>query len=152
MPGSLIKSLIIDDDPFSINLLKVKLDQFFHNIDVVGSAGNGNEGLQKIDQLLPDLVFLDVEMPDMTGMEMLGKLDKIDFQVIFTTAFRHYAIPALRLDALDYLVKPVDLGDLRNAIKRYKQKIKTEWKNPHYNVVYSPLFIEILLIPTIFAL
>ena len=119
-----IRSLIIDDDPFIKDLLKDKIEQFIPDVKIVETASNGQEGMQKIDVYRPDLVFLDVEMEDMTGFEMLSKLDEINFETIFITSYVHYAIKAIRFNALDYLVKPIDLGELKTAIGRYKEKVK----------------------------
>ena len=124
-----IRSLIIDDDPFIRDLLQDKLNQYFSEVEVMTTASSGTEGLQKIATYKPDLIFLDVEMADMTGFEMLAKLDKINFQTIFITSYSHYAIKAIRFNALDYLVKPIDLGELKQAINRYKENIK-ENKRP----------------------
>lgn len=87
-------------------------------------ASSGEEGLEKIKNYQPELIFLDVEMADMTGFEMLAKLEEINFQTIFITSYSHYAIKAIRFNALDYLVKPIDLGELKAAIKRYKKKVE----------------------------
>lgn len=116
-----IRCIIIDDDPFIQDLLKDKLS-FFDDIDLVGSAMDGREGIQMIDDKQPDLVFLDVEMTDMTGFELLSTIDVINFKTIFITSYGHYAIKAIRFNALDYLLKPIDLQELRNAIKRFKQQ------------------------------
>ena len=91
-------------------------------VELLGTASSGAEGLEKIKTLHPDLVFLDVEMADMTGFEMLAQLERISFQTIFITSYSHYAIKAIRFNALDYLVKPVDLGELKAAVRRYKEK------------------------------
>lgn len=119
-----INCLIIDDDPFIKDLLKDKLEQFIPEINIVGTASSGAEGTREIMKKKPDLVFLDVEMDDMTGFEMLSKLDHISFETIFITSYVHYAIKAIRFNALDYLVKPIDLGELKQAVKRYKEKAK----------------------------
>jgi two-component system LytT family response regulator len=119
-----IKSLIIDDDPFIRDLLQDKLDQYFPEVEVLSMASSGTEGLQKIKTFQPDLIFLDVEMADMTGFEMLAQLVDIKFQTIFITSYSHYAIKAIRFSALDYLVKPIDLGELKEAINRYKSFLK----------------------------
>jgi len=116
-----IKSVIIDDDPFIQDLLIDKLNQYFPEIEVLGVGNNGKEGILKIQSLQPDLVFLDVEMNDMTGFEMLSKLEGIHFKTIFITSYKHYAIKAIRFNALDYLLKPFDLEELKNAIKRFKK-------------------------------
>ena len=116
----LIQCLIIDDDPFIRDLLIDKLNQYFPEIKILGTAKNGHEGLEQIERLHPDLVFLDVEMTDMTGFELLSKLETVDFKVIFITSYQHYAIKAIRFNALDYLLKPFDLEELKNAVKRFK--------------------------------
>ena len=115
-----IRCLIIDDDPFIRELLQDKLYQCFPDIKVLSTASSGKEGLQKINDLKPELLFLDVEMADMTGFEMLSQLSDINFQTIFITSYSHYAIKAIRFNALDYLLKPIDLGELKKAIKRFK--------------------------------
>jgi len=119
-----IKSLIIDDDQFIINLLMDKLAQFVPEVEILSTAGSGTKGIEIIDRYQPDLIFLDVEMDDMTGFEMLSQLDNISFQTIFITSYTHYAIKAIRFNALDYLVKPIDLGELKQAIQRYKVSLK----------------------------
>ncbi|MFT7450066.1 MAG: two-component system LytT family response regulator [Patescibacteria group bacterium] len=124
METNSIKSLIIDDDPFIRDLLQDKLSQYCPEVEVMSTASSGTEGLQKIASYKPALIFLDVEMVDMTGFEMLSKLDGINFQTIFITSYSHYAIKAIRFNALDYLVKPIDLGELKEAIKRYKESIE----------------------------
>lgn len=115
-----IKCLIIDDDPFIRELLQDKLDQYFPDIELLSTASSGNEGIEKITTYKPELIFLDVEMADMTGFEMLSQLSEINFQTIFITSYSHYAIKAIRFNALDYLLKPIDLGELKKAIKRFK--------------------------------
>lgn len=131
-----IKSLIIDDDPFIRDLLQDKLDQYLPEVEVLSMASSGTEGLQKIKTFQPDLIFLDVEMADMTGFEMLTQLEKIDFQTIFITSYSHYAIKAIRFNAMDYLVKPIDLGELKEAINRYKSYAK---KNNSSNKIKQAL-------------
>ena len=131
-----IKSLIIDDDPFIRDLLQDKLEQYLPEIEVLSMASSGTEGLQKIKKYQPDLIFLDVEMADMTGFEMLAGLEEINFQTIFITSYSHYAIKAIRFNALDYLVKPIDLGELKEAIKRYKSYMK---KNNNPNKIQQAL-------------
>jgi len=116
-----IKCLIIDDNPFIVDLLSDLLKQH-RAIQLLGVARNGAEGLDKIRKLQPDMVFLDVEMPDMTGFEMLARLPDLNFQTIFITSFSHYAIQAIRFNALDYLVKPIDPAELDQAIRRYRRQ------------------------------
>lgn len=103
------------------DLLTDKLS-FLDDLEVLATARNGKEGLEKIEALKPELVLLDVEMTDMTGFEMLAQLKKIDFQTIFVTSYGHYAIKAIRFNALDYLLKPVDLEELKEAIQRFRKR------------------------------
>ncbi len=120
-----IKCLIIDDDPFIVELLQDKLDQHFPEVALLSTASSGREGLKKIASYSPELIFLDVEMSDMTGFEMLAQLSDIKFQIIFITSYSHYAIKAIRFNTLDYLLKPLDLGELKKAFKRYKTHSRT---------------------------
>lgn len=117
-----IKCLIIDDDPFILSLLQDKIAQFIPELKVLDTAGSGLTGLQKIAHYQPDLIFLDVEMEDMTGFEMLAKIPQIHFRTIFITSYSHYAIKAIRFNALDYLLKPIDLGELKAAITRFPKR------------------------------
>ena len=96
---------------------------------LAGVANSGKDGIALIEKEQPELVFLDVEMDDMTGFEMLERIDTIDFKVIFTTSFDKYAIKAIRFSALDYLLKPVGKEDLIAAIERAHlepQKLQNE--------------------------
>ena len=124
MTGIRIKALIIDDDHFIVDLLKDKIELYVPNVEIIGAAYSGQEGIEKVGLLNPDLIFLDVEMSDMTGFEMLSKLSNIQFQTIFITSFRHYAIKAIRFNALDYLVKPIDLGELKASIVRFEERTR----------------------------
>lgn len=112
----MIKAVIIDDERLARNELK-KLLQDFPEIEVVAEAANANEGIEKIDSLNPDLVFLDIQMPGKTGFDMLSELDKTP-DVIFTTAYDDYALKAFEVNALDYLLKPVEPKRLADAIHK----------------------------------
>lgn len=112
----MIKAILIDDERLARNELK-KLLQEFPEIEVVGEAANAGEGAEKIEQLDPDLIFLDIQMPGKTGFDMLAELDKAP-QVIFTTAYDEYALKAFDVNALDYLLKPVEPKRLADAIQK----------------------------------
>lgn len=120
-----VKSLLVEDNPFMAAILSDLLQENHPEIEVMGIAKNGEEGLKKIKHLQPDLVFLDIEMPDMTGFEMLNRIETINFQTIFITAHSHYAIKAFRFNALDYLVKPIVAEHLDQSIKRFKSNKKS---------------------------
>lgn len=135
----MIKVLIIEDNSFIANILSEVLKENYPEIEVLGIGKNGEDGIKKVNHLNPDLVFLDIEMPDMTGFDMLNKLDNIRFQTIFTTAHSHYAIKAFRFNALDYLIKPVDLEDLSEALNRFKQKNQTKLNQQNVQVALDNL-------------
>jgi two-component system, LytTR family, response regulator len=113
---NMIKTVIIDDERLARNELK-KLLLDFPEIEVVAEAANATEGVEKIDSLNPDLIFLDIQMPGKTGFDMLAELDKAPF-VIFTTAYDEYALKAFEVNALDYLLKPVEPKRLADAIQK----------------------------------
>jgi two-component system, LytTR family, response regulator len=110
------KAVIIDDERLARNELK-KLLLEFPEIEVVGEAANAAEGLEKIENLSPDLIFLDIQMPGKTGFDMLTELDSAP-HVIFTTAYDEYALKAFEFNALDYLMKPVEPKRLADAIQK----------------------------------
>jgi len=116
----MIKAVIIDDERLARNELK-KLLLDFPEIEVVAEAANANEGIEKIDSLNPDLIFLDIQMPGKTGFDMLAELDKAP-DVIFTTAYDDYALKAFEVNALDYLLKPVEPKRLADAIHKLQME------------------------------
>ena len=113
-----LKALIVEDNAFMATVLHDLLLQHASTIAVLAIANTGEEALQLIASQKPNVVFLDVELPDMTGFELLQHLDTINFQTIFTTSHSHYAIKAFRFNALDYLVKPINESELDEAVKR----------------------------------
>ncbi len=127
------KAIIIDDETGARESLANILEKFFPAVDVLAKADSAKKGLEAIRFYKPDLIFLDVEMPKGNAFDMLSHLEKIDFDVIFITAFDHYAIRAIKFSALDYLLKPIDIDDLREAIKRHEKK-RTEKNSIHENL------------------
>ena len=113
-----LKALIVEDNTFMATVLHDQLKQHAIDIAVLDIADTGNKALQLIASEKPNVVFLDIELPDMTGFELLQQLDDINFQTIFTTSHSHYAIRAFRFNALDYLIKPINETELDEAIKR----------------------------------
>ncbi len=117
-----ITAIIVDDDSFSCFQLKDLINRNSKEIEIVAICNDALLGLEKLKELKPDLVFLDVEMPGMNGFDLLKKLPVINFDIIFTTAHDHYAIRAIRFSALDYLVKPIDPTALQEALSRFTEK------------------------------
>lgn len=116
-----MKALIIDDEAPCRKALSWDLNKYHPEIEVIGMAQNGLEGLELINELKPDLVFLDVEMPVLNGVQMIKRLDIHKPQIIFTTAYDQFAIQAFRLNALDFLLKPIDREELKDALEKSKQ-------------------------------
>jgi two-component system, LytTR family, response regulator len=114
-----MKAIIIDDERLARTELR-KLLQDYPEIEIVDEASNAEEGIQKIDNHNPDLVFLDIQMPGKTGFDMLSELDHAP-QVIFTTAYDEYALKAFEVNALDYLVKPIEPRRLADAVEKLKR-------------------------------
>ncbi|MEO7443855.1 MAG: response regulator [Ferruginibacter sp.] len=112
------KAIIIDDERLARNELK-KLLQEFPEVEVIGEAANADEGIEAIENLSPDLIFLDIQMPGKTGFDMLTELDKAP-HVIFTTAYDEFALKAFEVNALDYLMKPVEPKRLADALHKLR--------------------------------
>lgn len=118
----MLKAIIIDDEQHCIDVLAAMLNKKFDEIELVGTASNATNGRHLIAVKKPDIVFLDVEMPNETGLDLLMSLEKIDFELIFTTAHEQYALKAIKLNALDYLLKPFSIEDLEEAITKCNLK------------------------------
>jgi len=118
------KAIIIDDERLARNELK-KLLQDFPEVEVIGEAANANEGIEKIESLNPDLIFLDIQMPGKSGFDMLTQIEKAP-HVIFVTAYDEHALKAFEVNALDYLMKPVEPKRLADALLKLKQKDEEE--------------------------
>lgn len=127
----MIKAILIDDERLARNELKKLLGEF-PEIEVIAEAANANDGMERIEALSPDLIFLDIQMPGKSGFEMLAELDRVPY-VIFTTAYDEYALKAFDVNALDYLLKPVEPKRLSDAIQKLHQQEEKE-----LNAVPSP--------------
>jgi two-component system LytT family response regulator len=114
----MIKAILIDDEPHCLDTLGIMLKEYCPEVHVAATCRNGKIALEAIKKHNPDVIFLDIEMPEMNGFEMLEKFDKIPFIVIFTTSYDQYAIKAIRFSALDYLLKPIDPAELITAVHR----------------------------------
>ena len=109
-------------------VLREILRKTIGNVELLGEAGSVEEGLTLIERVNPELVFLDISMPDGSGFDLLDKIKQIDFKIIFVTAFSDYAIKAFKYSAFDYLVKPINIGDLEKAVNRIPKIKKIESK------------------------
>ena len=135
-----MKAIIIDDERLARTELR-KLLQDFPEIEIIDEASNADEGIQKIENHNPDLIFLDIQMPGKTGFDMLSELDHSP-QVIFTTAYDEYALKAFEVNALDYLLKPIEPRRLADAVEKLKRTAhngSTEKAINHYSEATSIL-------------
>jgi two-component system, LytTR family, response regulator len=125
-----IQAIIVDDEVKGRQFLKQLIDKFTLQVKVAGEAANVKEAMELIETVHPDLVFLDIEMPGQSGIEMLRQLQEINFSVVFVTAFNRYAVDAFRLGAVDYLLKPVSPSDLQQAVERVgkQQLLQSQYK------------------------
>ena len=115
-----MKVILIDDEKHCRDGLSIMLNKYCPQVEIADQCSNAKQALESIAENEPDLVFLDIEMPDMNGFEMLEYCKDYHFEIIFTTAYNEYAIQAIRHSALDYLLKPVNKDELINAIARAK--------------------------------
>ena len=120
----MLKVILIDDERLARSELKRMLQEF-PDVEIIGEATNANEGIEKIETLNPDLIFLDIQMPGKTGFDMLTELEKAP-HVIFVTAYDEYALKAFDVNALDYLMKPVEPKRLADALLKVRQKDEEE--------------------------
>jgi len=117
-----IRAIIVEDEENSRITLANMLLNFCEGVEVIAQVDSVKTALAAIRQHQPDLVFLDIEMPEDNGFKLFDYLPSIDFETIFTTAYNQYAVKAFRVSAIDYLLKPIDLNDLRKAILKVKDK------------------------------
>ncbi|HUM97305.1 MAG TPA: LytTR family DNA-binding domain-containing protein [Chitinophagaceae bacterium] len=118
--SQLFKAIVIDDEPAARRLMLSLLSEYKDVIEVIGEASNGREAVQKIETLQPDIIFLDIQMPDMTGFEVIEKLGKKP-NIVFTTAYEQYAMKAFETFSIDYLLKPIREERLAISIEKLKQ-------------------------------
>ena len=150
----MIKALIVEDDPMSVELLRDFLEDSNMEIAVLGSCGTVKSAITKINKLKPQLVFLDVELADGNGFDVLKEIATINFEIIVITSHDKYAMEAVKYSALDYLIKPIKSGDLNSALKKVQKRLgvpisRTTSRIPNRlaNKVAVPTFEGLLFIP-----
>jgi two-component system LytT family response regulator len=126
-----MKAIIIDDEKKGREILRSLIENYCKQVEIIAQASNANEGYELIEEYQPDVIFLDVEMPNGDGFSLLERFEEIKFQIIFTTAFDDYAIKAIKFHALDYLLKPVDIDELRLAVANVEKMLQS--KQPQEN-------------------
>jgi two-component system LytT family response regulator len=134
-----MKAIIVDDEPDGIRTLQKMLAVNCPQITVVATCSNADAAQQQIELLKPDVVFLDIQMPGKTGLELLTEISVKDFEVIFVTAYNDYMLQALQYSAADYLLKPVDEDRLTEAVLRVEQRMNAGKKEERTNALLHNL-------------
>lgn len=140
----MIKAVIIDDEIHAVEAIRILLEQFSEEIAVVGTANSVANGIEALVNFQPDLVFLDIELKDGIGFEVAEMTSSLKYKLIFTTAYDQYAIRAFKVRAQDYLLKPIDLPEFQQTVRRCLEELKET--NPVAREAVSP-FEETLRIP-----
>lgn len=122
----MLSVFIVEDEVQNLERLQNMINLHCPDLSIIGNASGVEEAYNKISELKPELVFLDIELTDGMGFDILDKFDSIPFKLIFVTAFEEYAVKAFRISALDYLLKPVDPDELIEAVEKARQQIGTE--------------------------
>lgn len=130
-----IKAIIIDDELNARENLRYLLDDFCKEVSIAGEASNIDDAVVLINNVKPDLVFLDIEMPEKNGFQLFDEFEDINFQVVFITAYDTYAIKAFQVAAVDYLLKPIDVPLLQKAIKKVINQLEHQKSNDRIKVL-----------------
>ncbi len=133
----MIKAVIIDDEINNQELISNLLKSYTENVQVVGLANSVESAYQAINEHHPDLIFLDIQMPDGTGFDLLKKFDKINFKIIFVTAHQEFAIEAFKYSALDYLLKPLSPANLLAAVKKAEETMGSDELNMKLKILLN---------------
>jgi two-component system LytT family response regulator len=130
-----MKAVIVDDEAASGQALALMLREFVSEVEVAGSAANAQEALELIRRVKPDLIFLDVELDGDSGFDLLEQLPDDGPEVVFTTGYEQYATRAFRTSAADFLMKPVDVEQLRDAVRKVAEKLRVAAAEQRYGVL-----------------
>ncbi|MBN2728920.1 MAG: response regulator transcription factor [Bacteroidales bacterium] len=133
------RSIIVDDESGARNLIRGFFARFFPDYEILGEASSVDEAVKLIDEVKPDLLLLDIEMPLGTGFDVVKQCSFQDFSVIFITAHDHYALDAFRISAVDYLLKPLRVQDLREALERFEKRAVDENKGGMLKILMDNL-------------
>ena len=125
----MIDAIIVEDELLNRNNLQQLIQKYCSEVLVVAIAESADEAIQLINKHHPQLIFLDIQMPGKDGFEMLRTFEKIDFEIIFVTAYSEYGIQAIKFSAIDYLLKPIDINDLKSAVNKAIERIKQKSEN-----------------------
>ncbi len=134
-----IKAILVDDEESARDVLENLLLRFCPEVSLIAKCENVPQAVKLIKKEMPDLVFLDIEMPNYAGYEIVKFFDKVNFEIIFITAYDQYAIRAFEIAAIDYLLKPIDIDRLKHAVDRVKQRQNIELQSQRLSVLSTSL-------------
>lgn len=146
----MIRTIVIDDEKPSREVICNYLEEYCPEVEIVGTAGSVSSGFKAIKKYRPDLIFLDIELGDGKGFDLLNMFEKVEFRIVFVTAYSEYAVKAFRFSAVDYLLKPVKIDELREAVEKVHslggsvlnpENISTLLKNISYSPVSNPTLV-----------
>lgn len=129
----MLRAVIVDDEPDAVKFIEGIIEEYCPNLEVIGTANSARDGVAVITQHKPELVFLDVQMPHGSGFDLLSSFPEKTFDVIFITAYNHYAIQAIKFSAVDYILKPVNISEFIEAVDKVEQRRSSlEYRNLSY--------------------
>ena len=134
-----IRTIIVEDEHRSLLTLQTLLERYCPDVNVVGTGNCVETGILVIEELKPELVFLDIAMPDGDAFGLLSQVEKVEFEIIFTTAYHEFALKAFEFSALHYLLKPINYMELQDAVLRYKKIRPTVNIQPRLDILNSSL-------------
>ena len=136
------RAIIVDDEESARDVLENLLNRFCPSVKVINKYANLLDAVSGIKELQPDVVFLDIEMPNYSGHEILDFFDDISFEIVFATAYNHYAVKAFEVSAVDYLLKPIDIERLKEAVDKVQHKVKSKNISKQYEVLKESLLSD----------
>jgi two-component system LytT family response regulator len=135
----MLKAIIIDDEKNALEVLEMQLTEYCKEVNILAKCESGEKGIAAIKKHNPDLVFLDIEMPHKNGFDVLKETSQFNYDVIFTTAYDQFAIKAFKFSAIDYLLKPIDIIELQNAVEKVKNKNDSSTLDDKIQQLFSQL-------------
>lgn len=134
-----INTVIVDDEAHAIETLKWELERACPEIRIVGEFQEPSKAVQEIPEIQPELLFLDVEMPKLNGFDLLEKLEHLNFGVVFTTAYDQFALKAIKHSAIDYILKPIERTELREAVDKFIESHRKRISTDQLNLLFNRL-------------
>lgn len=134
-----LKAIIVDDEESARNVLSNLLLRFCPQVEIIETCTNVVSAVEKIKQLKPDVVFLDIEMPNYAGYEIVSFFDEVNFEIVFVTAYDKYAIKAFEISAVDYLLKPIEIDRLKQAVEKLTKQIQINTNKENYKTLTETL-------------